>query len=103
MGGLREITAVVVAAECPVGGVVEAIEQVTSHLPTANDPEVCPLCPARPWPCSGFDAAAGHIQAAGIPIGYLVPLDLHARLWPPPQLRPTTPPPGRAQIGEESS
>jgi hypothetical protein len=84
VGWLREVTAVVVAIDSPAGRVVEAIEQLSAHLPAPDQPAVCPLCSRQTWPCGGFDAAARHIQAAGMPIGFLVPLDLHPTLWPTP-------------------
>ncbi|GAB3902233.1 hypothetical protein ACFQ1S_05640 [Kibdelosporangium lantanae] len=90
MGGLRDITAMVVAAESPIGRVIEAIELLTSHLPPVDQPAVCSLCSPQSWPCPAFDAAAEQIQAGAMPIGYLVPLDLHPRLWP---ASPDTPPP----------
>lgn len=74
----------VVALDSPVGRVVDAIEQLTVHLPTPARPSACPLCSWQNWPCAGFDAAARHLQAAGVPIGYLVPLDLHSTLWSAP-------------------
>jgi len=84
MGGLREVTAVVVAFDSPLGRVVDAIEQLTTHLPTAEQPAACPVCARRAWPCAEFDAAARHLRTTGVPIGYLVPLDLHPQLWPAP-------------------
>ena len=84
MGWLREVTAVVVAIDSPAGRVVEAIEQLTTHLPTPDQPTVCPLCSRQSWPCTGFDTAARHLQISGMPIGCLVPLDLHSTLWPTP-------------------
>jgi hypothetical protein len=84
MGGLREVIAVVVALDSPLGRVVDAIEQLTAHLPTAEQPATCSLCSRRPWPCTAFDAAARHLQTTGVPIGYLLPLDLHPQLWPAP-------------------
>ncbi|MFC0430968.1 hypothetical protein [Kutzneria buriramensis] len=84
MGWLREVTAMVIATDSPAGRVAEAIEQLTAHLPTPDQPTTCPMCSRQGWPCTGFDAAARHLQAAGVPVGYLVPLDLHPTLWPVP-------------------
>jgi hypothetical protein len=84
MGRLREVTAVVVAVGSPAGLVGEAIERLTAHLPTSDHQTECPMGCRRDWPCAGFDAAARDIQSAGLPIGYLVPLDLHSALWPRP-------------------
>jgi hypothetical protein len=84
VGRLREVTALVVATDSPIGGVVDAIEQLTTHLPATEQPGMCPLCPRQAWPCTRFDDAARHLQANGVPIGYLIPLDLHPELWPAP-------------------
>lgn len=84
MGWLREVAAVVVAIDSPVGRVIEAVDQLTTHLPGPDEPTVCALCTAQTWPCTGFDAAARRLQTTGMAIGYLVPLDLHSTLWPAP-------------------
>jgi hypothetical protein len=88
MGGMREIVAVVVAADSPAGRVATAIDDITAHLPPPDVPWECPLCSAHSWPCSRFDAAARRVMATGVRLADLVPLDLHPRLWPrtpPPQ------------------
>ena len=84
MSGLREVTALVVATDSPAGRAAEAIEQLTAHLPTPDYPTTCPLCSRQVWPCTGFHDATRQLQAAQLPIGYLVPLDLHPSLWPAP-------------------
>ncbi len=83
MGRIREIVAVIVAADSPAGRVAQAIDDMTAHLPTPDEPQACPLCSSQSWPCARFDDAAHHVQAAGMRLGELVPLDLHNRLWPP--------------------
>lgn len=87
---VREVVAVIVAANSPVGQLVRAIDDMTAHLPPPEEPRACPMCSTQCWPCSGFDTAARRVEAAGLRLGELVPLDLHARLWPPlPPSRPT--------------
>lgn len=83
MGGIREVIAVIVAADSPIGRVVQAIDDVAAHLPPPQEPQACPLCFTQSWPCARFDDAAHRVQAAGLRVGELVPLDLHPRLWPP--------------------
>lgn len=95
MGGIREIVAVVVAADSPVGRVAQAIDDMTAHLPPPEKPQVCPLCSAQSWPCARFDGAAHRVRAAGLRVGELVPLDLHSRLWPPSPPRSQPAPPTR--------
>jgi hypothetical protein len=91
MGGIREIIAVVVAADSPAGRIAQAIDDMTAHLPTPEEPRACPLCSARSWPCARFHEAAHRVQAAGVRVGELVPLDLHARLWPSAPTQPASP------------
>lgn len=96
MGGIREIVAVVVAADSPAGRVAAAIDEVTAHLPPTQEPWACPLCSTQSWPCSRFDTAAHRVMTAGLRLAEFVPDDLHPRLWPQPQSRspaPTVPPP----------
>ncbi|WP_143022982.1 hypothetical protein [Lentzea jiangxiensis] len=83
MDELRNIVAVVVPAESPVGRLVDAINTLAANLPPEDRPTVCPLCPTPSWPCTRFDAAAREVQDGGVAIGPFVPLDLHQRLWPP--------------------
>ncbi|NKE57504.1 hypothetical protein FXN61_11925 [Lentzea sp. PSKA42] len=80
---MRDIVAVVVAVESPAGLLVDALNTLAAHLPPADRPMVCPLCPARSWPCAPFDQAARHVQDSGVAIGPFVPLDLHPQVWPP--------------------
>lgn len=88
-GGLREIRAVIVAADSAVGLVVQAIDELSAHLPPEHAPRVCPLCPAERWPCVRFRDAAHNVHTAGVHLGDLVPRDLHPHLWPPePQPHP---------------
>ena len=84
MSRLRAVTAIVVAADSPLGRLVGAIEQLSTHLPTPEQPGTCLFCSMRAWPCASFDAAVRHLQTSGLPIGYLIPLDLHPELWPAP-------------------
>lgn len=92
MGGIREIVAVIVPADSPVGRAAQAIDDMSAHLPPPDDPRACPLCSTQSWPCARFENAAHHVQAAGVRLGELVPPDLHTRLWPPawPQPSPLT-------------
>jgi hypothetical protein len=90
MDGTRQIVAVIVAADSPVGRIAQAIDDMTAHLPSAEKPQACPLCSTHSWPCTRFHNAADRVHAAGLRLGELVPLDLHTRLWPQPQQpRPT--------------
>ncbi|GAB2994189.1 hypothetical protein [Saccharothrix stipae] len=79
----RAVVALTVAADSPVGRAGCAVEAVTTHLPPPDDPGRCAVCRNPPWPCDPFDTAARDLAALGIPVGYLVPLDLHPVLWPP--------------------
>lgn len=90
MGGVREVLAVIVAADSPVGRVSQAVDDLAAHLPSPDQPRACPLCTAQSWPCAGFDDAAHRALAAGLRLSDLVPLDLHERLWP--RRRPPSPP-----------
>lgn len=90
MGGIREVVAVIVAADSPFGQVAQAIDDLAAHLPPPQEPQECPLCFTQPWPCARFHDAAHRVHAAGLRLGELVPLDLHPRLWPP--ATPSTPP-----------
>jgi hypothetical protein len=100
MGAIREVVAVIVAADSPIGRVAQAVDDVAGHLPPRQEPQACPLCLSQSWPCARFDDAAHRVQTAGLRLGELVPLDLHPRLWPPPAAPPTpvaspaAPPPG---------
>ncbi len=87
---IREVRAVIVAADSPLGRVSQAVDDLAAHLPTPDEPRACPLCSDRSWPCDLFDDAAHRVLAAGLRLGDLVPLDLHKRLWPPKT--PRTPP-----------
>lgn len=93
VGAVRDIVAVVVAADSPAGRAAQAIDEVTAHLPASDEPWACPLCSTQSWPCPRFDEAAHQVQAAGLRLGELVPLDLHPRLWPTPQPRSRPPAP----------
>jgi hypothetical protein len=81
-GDIRDVLAVVVAADSPAGRLAEAINDLTAHLPTPDEPDVCPMCSGKFWPCAGFDGAAHRVHTARLRVGDLVPLDLHPRLWP---------------------
>lgn len=93
MRGIRDIVAVVVAADSPVGRAAQAIDDITAHLSVPDEPNTCPLCSTQSWPCAQFTAAAHRAQAAGLRLGELVPLDLHPYLWPTPQPPPRSAPP----------
>lgn len=80
MRGIRKGVAVVVAADSLVERVARTIDDMTGHLPAAEEPEVCPLCFTQSWLCTRFDDAAYRVQAAGVRLGELVPQDLHNRL-----------------------
>lgn len=80
---IREVVAVIVAADSPVGQLVRDIDDMTAHLPASDAPRACPMCSTRSWPCAGFDTAARRVGAAGLRLDHLVPRDLHIRLWPP--------------------
>lgn len=82
------IVAVVVAVDSPLGRAVEAVDELTAHLPSPRGPQECPLCPNQSWPCPGFHAAAHHVHAARLWIAELVPPYLHPRLWPMPPRPP---------------
>lgn len=83
MDGTRGVVAVVVAADSPTGRVATAIDDLTTHLPTVGQQSSCSVCSARSWPCPPFHDASHRVIAAGVRLADLVPVDLHARLWPP--------------------
>jgi hypothetical protein len=85
MGGIREVVAVIVAADSPTGRVAKAIDELTAHLPPPKEPWACPLCSIESWPCSRFDTAAHQVMTAGLRLRDWIPNDLHPRLWPQPQ------------------
>lgn len=97
MDRIREVLAVIVAADSPAGRVSQAIDDIAAHLPSPDQPQACPLCSNRFWPCDRFDAAASHVLAAGLRLSDLVPLDLHQRLWP--RMRPPSPPVSTHNLG----
>lgn len=96
MDAIREVVAVIVAADSSVGQLMRDIDDLTAHLPAPDEPRACPMCSTHSWPCGGFDTAARRVGAAGLRLDHLVPRDLHARLWPP-QPRPPQPPAQPAQ------
>lgn len=79
----RAVVALTVAADSPLGRTVKAVDAVTAHLPPPETHVRCAVCRNRSWPCGPFDTAARDLAALGIPVGYLVPLELHPVLWPP--------------------
>lgn len=83
MGGTRGVVAVVLAVDSPASHVATAIDELTAHLPPAEQQSVCSVCSVRSWPCPPFHDAAHRVIAAGIRLADLVPVDLHPRLWPP--------------------
>jgi hypothetical protein len=92
--GMREIVAVVVAADSPLGRAGATVDELTSHLPPPGEHQPCPLCPRQAWPCAGFDLVATRLQSAyQLGLGMVVPLDLHPRLWPPDRSRLPSPDP----------
>ena len=46
-GALRDIRAVIVAADSAVGLVAQAIDDLSAHLPPQHAQRVCPLCSTR--------------------------------------------------------
>ncbi|MGH3621612.1 MAG: hypothetical protein ACRDQ5_07455 [Sciscionella sp.] len=97
-GDIREVLAVIIAADSPAGRVAEAINDLTAHLPPPAEPGACPMCSNRFWPCAGFDDAAHRLLAARLRIGDLVPPDLHPRPGRP--LQPPRHP--RRQFGRQT-
>ncbi|WP_146073828.1 hypothetical protein [Amycolatopsis sp. CA-126428] len=98
---MRDIVAVIVAADSPAGQAAEAINDLSAHLPEAGQPRVCPMCSAEPWPCGGFHNAAQQVMTAGLRLAELVPADLHPILWPPkPPPSPTPRPAERGAGGQ---
>ena len=102
MGGIREVVAVIVAADSATGRVVKAIDELTAHLPPPDEPWACPLCSTESWPCSRFNAAAHQVMTAGLQIRDWIPNDLHARLWGKPKPRSPAPPAPRPQAAPQS-
>lgn len=86
---VREIVAVVVATDSPLGREEPTIGQFSAHLPAA-DAEDCPLCGEIRWPCPTFRKIADTLHEAGVPVLSLVPESLQARLRQP---NPKPPPP----------
>ncbi|MGM1058371.1 hypothetical protein [Saccharothrix sp. Mg75] len=78
----RAIVALPVAVDSPLGRAGDAVEAVTTHLPPPEEHARCAVCRTLPWPCDPFDTAARDLAVLGIPVGYLVPLELHPVLWP---------------------
>jgi hypothetical protein len=68
-----------------------AVDAVTAHLPPPDSHARCAVCRNQPWPCEPFDTAARDLTALDLPVGYLVPLDLHPVLWPPAPTIPDQP------------
>jgi len=75
---MRDIVAVVVTTDSPAGHVTEVIDELPAHLSVPQEPRACPLCSTQSWPCARFDAAAHRVQAAGLRLGELVPVDRRA-------------------------
>jgi len=82
MSEIRGVIAVIVAADSPFGRLADTIDDLSSHLPSLQEPQACPLCFTQPWPCTRFHDAAQRVHAGGLRLDELVPLDLHPRLWP---------------------
>ncbi|MEV0681709.1 hypothetical protein AB0I60_34825 [Actinosynnema sp. NPDC050436] len=78
----RAVAALVVPADSPLGRAGRHVEVLAGHLPPPSGHRTCVLCRA-PWPCGPWDEAARTLTEDHLPVGYLVPLDLHATLWPP--------------------
>lgn len=93
MGGIREIVAVVLAADSPAGQVAGLLDDLAAHLPPPDQQWGCSLCRTECWPCAGFDAAAQKVIDARLRLAEFVPTDLHPRLWPPPEQPHTAPEP----------
>lgn len=101
MGGIREVVAVVVAADSPTGQVATAINELTAHLPPPDEPWACPLCSTEAWPCSRFQTAAHQVMTARLRLPDWIPKDVHSRLWPQPR-SPAPPPAPRPQPAPQS-
>ncbi|CCH33004.1 hypothetical protein ABZ816_33370 [Actinosynnema sp. NPDC047251] len=78
----RAVTGLAVPADSPLGRGGRHVETVTGHLPPPAGRGLCALC-RTPWPCGPWDRAARALEEEHLPVGYLLPLDLHAVLWPP--------------------
>ncbi|MBP2337286.1 hypothetical protein [Saccharothrix coeruleofusca] len=72
-----------VDVDSPLGRVGVAVDELAAHLPMPGTQTRCPLCSTMTWPCASFLDAARHLHDGGVPVGLLVPLDLHPVLWPP--------------------
>lgn len=79
---VREIVAVVVAADSPIGREEPTIDELAAHLPAVDGGD-CPLCGENRWPCPAFRTAADTLHEAGVPVLSLVPESLRAGLHPP--------------------
>ncbi|MDX8053813.1 hypothetical protein SK571_30970 [Lentzea sp. BCCO 10_0798] len=102
MGGsreiaIREVVAVVLAADSPAGRVADVLDDLAAHLPPPAQQWGCSLCRTECWPCAGFDAAAQKVIGARLRLAEFVPLDLHPRLWPPPEQSQDVPQPSPPQ------
>lgn len=91
----REIVAVVVAADSPLGREEPTIDELSAHLPAVEVGD-CPLCSGQRWPCLTFRETASALHKAGVPVHTLVPEALQARLRPP---TPQPPPPPVSRPG----
>ncbi|GAA3010421.1 hypothetical protein LV75_006723 [Actinokineospora diospyrosa] len=78
----RDILAVVVAVDSPLGRVARAVDVLSSHVPAVAQPLVCSFCVGSGWPCRSFLDAAQHVNDRGVDVGMVVPVDLHPVLWP---------------------
>lgn len=87
---VREIVAIVVAADSPLGQEEPTIDELSAHLPAVDGGGECPLCVGQRWPCAPFRDAASALHETGIPVPSLMPEALQTRLRPP---TPQPPPP----------
>lgn len=97
---VRNIVAVIVAADSPIGRAADAVSDLSTHLPGTLEPTACLLCLAESWPCARFDQAAHRVMGARLRLAEPIPLDLYPRLWPPPKPSPQPRPP--AHTNDES-
>ncbi|ATY17050.1 hypothetical protein CU254_41435 (plasmid) [Amycolatopsis sp. AA4] len=83
---IRQVRCLVVAADSPVGGVSEAVNDLTLHLPEPGTQNICSTCGTLVfWPCRFFAEAAYAVRLdlPSVPLAAFVPPDLLSRLPPP--------------------
>ncbi len=98
-GASRDIVAVVVAAESPIGRASESVEQCATHLPPAKQ-AACGWC-SKPWPCLPFIGAGRAAHAAGLRVSDFTPPELHDLL--PRELNPKTTPSRPSALSDQTT